>query len=197
MRRLGAQGIPLSMLRAPARRRDARPGGASSRPRHATRGLSLIELLVAIAIGAVLIGAAVISVDAVGGARVVEREAMRLAALTELACQRAMLSGRDVGIHFGRRQYGYSIATQRGWTPEPRGSDLRERTLPDGLSLAVVREGAPLELLDELPDEPQAACFPSGELTPFEATVHAGSSIAPYALAATLDGKVAARAVAR
>ena len=157
------------------------------------RGLSLIELLVAIAIIAALYGAIVLSVDAVGGARTVEREGSRLRALVGLACERAMLTGRDVGVHFGRERYAFSFSTPRGWRLDPGGSDLRPRELPEGLTLSIEREGADLPLEDSLPENPQVACFASGELTPFRAAIDAGPSIQPFELDAHVDGEIEGR----
>ena len=151
------------------------------------RGLTLIELLVAIAIIAVLYGAIVVSVGTVGGARTVEREARRFAALVELSCERAQATGRDYGLHVARGAYAFSLARADGWKLETQG-DLRPRKLPAGLALAMSREGSDLELEEEYTDEPQAACFASGELTPFTALVEAGGDVVPHAVEGAIDG---------
>ncbi|HET9484744.1 MAG TPA: prepilin-type N-terminal cleavage/methylation domain-containing protein [Xanthomonadales bacterium] len=158
------------------------------------RGLSLVELLVAIAILAALYGAIVVAVEAVGGARTLEREGTRFAALVGVACERAQVSGRDYGIHVARDGYAFSIALADGWRIERTG-DLRPRELARGLSLSLEREGTDAELLEDLPDAPQAACFASGELTPFVATFSAGE-LPPFEIEAALDGEIAARAPA-
>ena len=152
------------------------------------RGLSLIELLVAIAILAVLSGAVAIASGTGSGARTLEREARRFAALVTLACERAEISGRDYGIHFGADGYGFSLAVTDGWRLVREG-ELRARELPEGVSIRLEGEDEPVK---GLPDEPQAACFASGELTPFHASLHAGE-LAPHDVEAEVDGTVAAR----
>ncbi|HVF35615.1 MAG TPA: prepilin-type N-terminal cleavage/methylation domain-containing protein [Candidatus Saccharimonadia bacterium] len=155
------------------------------------RGVSLIELLVAVAILAALYGAITIAVDAAGGARRVEREGLRFAALVRIACERAQVSGRDYGIHVARGGYAFSIAGAQAWRLEA-GGDLRPRELARGMTLALEREGTDAELVEELPAEPQAACFASGELTPFAATLSAGE-LAPFEIDAAIDGTVTTR----
>ncbi len=155
------------------------------------RGVSLIELLVAVAIIAALYGAIVVAVDAVGGARSLEREGQRFAGLVELACERAEITGRDHGIHVSRDRYGFSTATLDGWRLETAG-DLRPRELPSGFVLAFEREGTEAELEEENTDAPQAACFASGELTPFVATIST-AELAPYEIEGAIDGAVETR----
>lgn len=163
------------------------------RPRPNQAGLSLIELLVAIAIVAAMYGAIVLSVDTVGGARTVEREGERLRSLVMLGCERAMLSGRDVGLHFSQSRYAFSTQTPRGWRLEADVGDLRARALPKGVTLYVERDGAALELGESFTEAPQVACFASGELTPFVASVEAGASVQPYRIEAGIDGTVDGR----
>ena len=156
------------------------------------RGLSLIELLVAIAILATLYGAVVVAIGSASGPRVLEREGRRFAALVATACERAQISGRDYGVHVSRAGYAFSTALADGWRLETTG-DLRPRELAKGLALELAREGTRAELLDEMPDAPQAACFASGELTPFVATVTAGE-LPPFEIDAALDGTIETRA---
>ena len=65
-----------------------------------------------------------------------------------------------------------------------------------GIALELSREDVPVSLEDDLPNEPQAACFPTGELTPFVARVVAGASIEPYEITARIDGDVAGAVLA-
>ena len=169
-----------------------RPRARRSAP---AQGLTLIELLVAIAIIAVLYGAIVVSAGAVGGGRTVEREARRFGALVEVACERAQATGRDYGLHAARGGYAFSLARADGWALQEQG-DLRPRKLPAGMVLAMSREGSELELGDEFSREPQAACFASGELTPFSALVEAGPEVASYTVEGALDGTLKASPLA-
>lgn len=151
------------------------------------KGFTLIELVVVVAIVAVLAVAATLSVNAVGGARVVEREARRFEALVSLACERAQVTGRDVGVHLGARSYAFSTFLPAGWRVESAG-DLRTRELPRGFSLTARRDGIVLELVSELPDAPQLVCYASGELTPFALEIDAGPAIPRYAVRGAPDG---------
>lgn len=157
------------------------------------RGLSLIELLVAIAILAVLSGALALASGTGSGARTLEREAQRFATLVTIACERAEISGRDHGIHLARDGYAFSLALADGWRLVREG-ELRDRALPEGVALAL--EGEHGDASPEgVPAEPQAACFASGELTPFVVSIGAGD-LAPYTVEAQVDGTIEARAAA-
>jgi len=152
-------------------------------------GFSLIEIIVVVAIIAVLATAITLSVNAVGAPRLVEREARRIEALVALACERAEISGRDVGVHLGTGSYGFSVFLPAGWRIEGSGA-LRPRELPKGLALGARRDGIVLELAPELPDEPQLVCFASGELTPFALEITAGPDVQPQRLRGEEDGSL-------
>jgi general secretion pathway protein H len=173
-----------------------RSSRSASRKKAREAGLSLIEILVVVAILAALYAAITLSVDAVGAPRILEREARRLAALTELACEQAQLSGHEHGLHFDTTRYGFSIAVADGWRFQQDGA-LRMRKLPEGLSLAAERNGTALESGDEkgLPAQPQVVCFPSGELSPYVATFRAGERGPAAIVQADASGRVAVRAV--
>lgn len=134
------------------------------------RGLSLIELLVVVAILAILATAALLAVDSAGPGRQVERELRRLGGRIELACERAQLTGLEAGLHLHRAGYAFSRAGVEGWEPEIV-PELRASTLVQGLALSAQREGAELELGESEVDDPQVVCLPSGELTAFVVTI--------------------------
>lgn len=180
---------------------DPKPARTRSSPQSSMRvlphqaGLSLIELLVVVAILAALYAAITLSVDAIGAPRQLEREALRLAALTELACEQAQLSGHEHGLHLDAGGYGFSIAVTDGWRLQREGA-LRPRLLPDGFELAAERNGAVFEAPEDgLPEEPQVVCFPSGELSPYVATFRAGARGPGAIVDADASGRVSVRAV--
>ncbi len=141
-------------------------------------GVSLLELLVVIAILAVVATGAALAIANAGPERRLEREGRRLAALVELACERAQLTGREHGVHFSRAGYAFGLATPVGWRVLNDG-ELRPRLLESGFSLAAARDDVPLKLDAGTPLEPQVVCFASGELTPFETTLGlAGATLA-------------------
>ena len=139
-------------------------------PAARSRGVSLLELLVAVAILAVVTAGAALAIANAGPERRLEREARRLAALVELACERAQLTGREHGVHLSRAGYGFGFATPIGWRVLTDG-ELRPRLLDPPMALAASRDDVPLELDAGTPVEPQVVCLASGELTPFEATL--------------------------
>ena len=140
-----------------------------------------------VAIIAVLAAAVTLSADLAGAPRLVEREARRLEALVELACERAQMSGHDYGLHLGSARYSFSVFVPTGWKIETV-ADLRPRDLPKGIALAARREGLAMELADSVPPEPQVVCFASGELSPFDAEISAGDAL--YAVHGLPDGSV-------
>jgi general secretion pathway protein H len=135
-----------------------------------TRGLSLIELLVVVAIMAILAGAALLAVNAAGPQRQVERELRRLAGRIERACERAQLSGLEAGLHLHRAGYAFSRAGFEGWVPEV-AQELRPSALVQGLELSATRDGVEMELPESEAEAPQIVCLPSGELTAVVVTI--------------------------
>jgi len=103
------------------------------------------------------------------GTRRNDAAAEQLAARIGLACERAMVSGRDVGIRVsaeGLRFGQFEAGAFQSWANDP-SEPLRPRILPEGLQLQLRRDGRALEF-DEQVSAPQLACQASGELTPFD-----------------------------
>lgn len=145
-----------------------RPAGTLSRGEKESAGLALIELLVVLVILGVLVGAVTLAFPDFG-ARRGEQALARVHALVELACERAALSGRDVGIAVSRDAlaFGYFRAGRFEPIPDSPGEVLRPRRIDGGLALSLAVDGRTLALADASPARPQLACLSSGELTPF------------------------------
>lgn len=158
------------------------------------RGFTLIEILVVVAIVAVISAAALLSVNIAGGDRAAEREARRLAELTRLACERASSTGRDYGLHAGQASYGFSRAQGGKWLLE-NGGELRTRDLPGAFALTLESEGHPVRLEESLSEKPVAICAASGELSAFRAQVAASRDIA-YEVRGEVDGALSVARVA-
>jgi general secretion pathway protein H len=162
-------------------------------PPSARSGFTLIELLVVAVIVAVLAGALVLAVGLGSGPGAPEREARRIERLLLLACERAVLGGRDHGLALHRDGYGFVVRGSSGWMPLSGGADavLAPRVLPDGVALDLERDGRALRLPDQPPAQPQLGCVASGELTPFVLRVTRGDEVA-WRVLGEYDGRVRA-----
>lgn len=138
-------------------------------------GFTLIEVLVVLAIVAAIAGALVLVFPDLGERRA-DTESARLQGLLDLACERAAMTGRDVGIALASRQLAFGHFGPEGFEPMPAGSSeaLRRRDLAANVSLVARVDGQALRLGDSLPARPQLACLASGERVPFEITVFEG-----------------------
>lgn len=142
---------------------------AALQPGLPERGVSLIELLVALVIVAVLAGAVTLAFPDLTG-RSLDAGAARVHGLIVLACERAERSGRDYGIAVGRDELRFGPFIGAVWQPlaDSPGEALRTRTLPAPQSLELRVDGRALTVPDRAPDTPQLACSATGERTPFE-----------------------------
>lgn len=158
--------------------------------RRRARGFTLIELLVAMAIVAAMLGAVVLAFPD-SAARRGELAAERAEALLRLACERAELLGRDIGIGVARQQLAFGPIEGGRWQPYPDSpaEALRPRQLDAIVQLALWRDERALLLASELPERPQLACRSSGELTPFELRL-AGPEGAQWRLRGGADGGI-------
>ncbi|MGH8121527.1 MAG: type II secretion system minor pseudopilin GspH [Rudaea sp.] len=165
-------------------------GIASITGPRASRGFTLMEILVVLVILAVLTAAVSLAVAGAGGERVLTREAERAQALIAYACERAELSGLDIGLSFDRGGYRFSHLDHDVWAPY-RGDELRPRSWPANLSAALTHDGQAVALAAQFPDKPQLLCYASGELTPFRIELALPDLDRRYRLDGTADGQVA------
>ena len=151
------------------------------------RGFTLIEVLVVVVILAVLAAAVSMSLAGSGGERQLQREAERIEALLRFACERAELSGLQVGLNFSADGYGFSQTGREGWRPIKEG-ELRARRWNGALNAALSRDGIRVDLSTPTPERPHLACFSSGELTPFRLDLSIADLPALYRLEGAPDG---------
>jgi general secretion pathway protein H len=149
------------------------------------KGFTLIEILVVVAIVAIVTAVATLSLSLVGEDRDSRTEARRLASLLEVALDESILQGREFGIELmtgGYRFVEYDPQTLT-WVELPFDETLRPRDLPEGVTMElfvedqrVVLEEQAAELDDPDEDEadddrnfaPHVLVFSSGDVTPFE-----------------------------
>ncbi|MCK7592778.1 type II secretion system minor pseudopilin GspH [Pseudomarimonas salicorniae] len=142
------------------------------------RGLSLIELLVVLAVVGAVLGAISLSLGS-RPERLLENTARRVEALIGLACERAVLTGLDMGWRFEPEGWRFGFLRPDGWQEvgEDSGDELRPRRWEQGMAFDLRRDGL---LVDPAADplQPQLLCVASGEMTPFELELrHAGSAV--------------------
>ncbi|HEX2789404.1 MAG TPA: type II secretion system minor pseudopilin GspH [Steroidobacteraceae bacterium] len=115
------------------------------------RGFTLIEIMVVVAIIAVIIVGAILSLGVTGKDRQLERERDRLSALMAYVHERGGMLTLEYGIRCGQHGYRFvyfdSVANQ--WAPETVDDTLRPRRIPAGLTFALVIEGRPIVLDDK------------------------------------------------
>ncbi len=107
-------------------------------------GLTLVEVMVALAIIAVMSSVAVLAVGGMGRGATTEAEARRLAARLRLAADETMVTSRGLALQWDRRGYGFVSwdAASRGWKPSEVGALGERHDLPSGMTLeGAVRDG--------------------------------------------------------
>lgn len=102
-------------------------------------GLTLVEMLVVLAIVAVMAGTVALSVGS-GNGRTTEAEARRLAARLELAGDEAMVTGRTIGFDWDNGAYRFVVWKNGKWQDDPAPA-LEPHDLPGGLSLTGEGKG--------------------------------------------------------
>ncbi|VFT11080.1 general secretion pathway protein H [Pseudomonas aeruginosa] len=110
----------------------------------ASRGFTLIELMVVMVIISVLIGLAVLSTGFASTSRELDSEAERLAGLIGVLTDEAVLDNREYGLRLERDAYQvlrYDEAKAR-WLPVARDS----HRLPEWAELTFELDGQPLVL---------------------------------------------------
>ncbi len=159
-----------------------------------TRGFTLIEVLVTVVIVAVLASVLVLSVSAGDEEQWLRRETERLQARIAYACERAELSGRELGLHLRSGGYAFSSPLGEEWRFIGDDHVLDVATLPGTITLAAGEDA-----LDEsFAETPQFVCFASGEATPMQIELSAGQQATRWRIDIDFVGHivVSSRAVA-
>ena len=145
-------------------------------PCRATRGMTLIEILVVLVIIGILAMLATLSVGILGEDRQIEDEMRRLADAIALLQEQAQLEGRDYGILLETARYEFQRfdAFEQRWKVVEGDPALSPRELPPDLAFELTLEGRPVLLRRERYEEarlPQLVAWGSGEMTPYRLTL--------------------------
>jgi general secretion pathway protein H len=149
-------------------------------------GLTLIELLVAVAVIGIIISITLLSLNVLGSDRQLQDEARRVVTLLEAAQDEALMQGREYGLEVMRTSYRFVEYDpyQVRWLAMSDDDIFRARNLPDGMEFELLLEDKLVSLKAEaavIADSdatdvnasskkyaPHIMIFSSGEATPFE-----------------------------
>ena len=128
-------------------------------------GSTLIELLIGLVIVSVVLGATMLAFPRTDERRA-DQAATQAQALVELACERAELTGEDIGIAVEDRDLVFALYRDDAWKPfaDSPQEALRPRRLDPAVTLELRSDGP---MLVQNAADAQVLCLASGESTPF------------------------------
>lgn len=149
-------------------------------------GFTLVELMLVALLMGLVASAVLFSVDSSEPQKALKRQAMKMAALTELALDQATMTGSDYGVVVGANSYRFVELLEQRWQPI-EDAVLVEQKLervqlllsvdgfpwsPDQLDFSSGALFSEREVDDERDQQekkhiPQLLILSSGELTPF------------------------------
>lgn len=173
---------------------------ASSCNRRGSAGFTLIELMVV----ALIIGITLTYVVVSFNRNVdddVQTEAQRLGALITLALQESVLHSTEHALEFGLDSYKFLILNEVSgqWQQPEDDAILRERELPEGISMELYLEGHAFDFEDDTTEDeeadaqavgPRAYMLSSGEMSPFKVELWHEDGEARFVVKAGITGKV-------
>lgn len=129
-------------------------------------GFTLIEVLVVVAIAAIVTALVVLRLGSWHDPADPATQLQRLAALIEHQCEQSMFQSRPRGVRLDEEGYDFWQATGDGWAPLPDEKLDRRRLWAGEPRLELVLDGHRVPLGDT-PQAPQIVCHPLGEMSPF------------------------------
>lgn len=122
------------------------------RPGSSQRGFTLLEVLMVVLLVGIMSSVVVLSINTGGAGRQLPEESQRLAALIEQAANEAVMQNQEFGLRVTSEGYGFLCLNEAEQRWDACADEIfRERELPEGLELSLVREGS-IESLPSLAD---------------------------------------------
>ncbi len=159
------------------------------------KGFTLLEVMVVLVIIGTIIGIITITVDT--RREKVTNAVDRLASLTRLASEEAVLRSRELALEIKTDGYHFLTLGDDGFIPLEGDSLLKERKLPEDLELELFLAGEAVEIdaeKDEISGKielpPRIFLFSSGEISPFELKIRDPYSEAEYSVSGEMTGDI-------
>jgi len=140
------------------------------RVRSTDRGFTLLEVLVVVAIGAILAALVILRLGQWGSPDDPAAQLERFGALLEAHCQQAVFQSRPRGLRVTDNGYDFWQATANGWVALAGDAINRPRSWVGTVAPDLLLDGHQARLSTAL-EAPQIVCQPLGELTLFELTL--------------------------
>lgn len=164
-----------------------------------SKGFTLVEILIVVVIMAVVVSLAVLSIGTTGRDSQLDQETQRIEGLMGLLHERALLEGRDFGLHVEPTAYEFLVyvPARDRWERLNQDREFRHRDLPKGVSFqlqldsqVVVLKPVDKNLSTDAVQSPQIDIAASGESTPFRLTLQREQTNAKASVDSDAFGKL-------
>ena len=161
--------------------------------RQASGGFTLLELLVVVALVAILMGTVILGFTGADQEQRLRGAADQLAYRLEIARQYALQRNREWGVYVEPESVRFAEfdPEQETWVEQAR-RPFSNVELPPNVTLVVESEGLDQLTATERERLPQIILFSSGEATPFTITLEPGWDTLPWTLSSDGLSRVAA-----
>lgn len=107
------------------------------------RGFTLLEVLMVVLVVGIISGVAMLSLNPGGAERHLQEESDRLAALLAQASDEAVMQNQEYGLKITDKGYYFLCLDEvkQRWKSCPDTGSFRERELPEGLEIHLLRSG--------------------------------------------------------